>query len=535
MLKDKVQQNSPGSKEIGFILPDRYNASAILFDNLKSGRGNRIALYSSGKKLTYSELCMHSCRIGNALLSQGLNRGDRVMMFLNDTPDYAAAVFGTLRAGLVPMMINTLSSKELVQFYLEDSGAKAALINEEYGNLFKTESLSGTRLKKLIVVDGDPPPGLGTVGISGPDWFKDFPGLMVEADTHRNDMAFWMYSSGSTGRPKGIIHLQHDLAYTAASYGRNLLGLCEEDICFSVSKIFFAYGFGNSLTFPFSVGAASALLEQWPTPSAIFDAVYEYRPTLFFALPTVYTALINYEGTRDTDFSSVRRFISAAEVLSGDVFKAWKERFGKEIIEGLGSTEVLHIYLSNTLTEKKPGSAGKRVPGYELKLTDHEGKPAGVGCEGVLWVRGDSNAPCYWNRPEKTAETMREGWIWTGDRFVMDEDGFYFFVGRADDLIKVSGQWVYPMEVELCLNEHPKVKQCAVLGEKLPDGRMTLSAYIEVNKGVALDEFITGQLQNYVKKTLLPYKYPRKVVYLEELPKTGTGKIDRQALSRVSS
>ena len=245
MLKDKVQQNSPGSREIGFILPDRYNASAILFDNLKSGRGNRIALYSSGKKLTYSELCMHSCRIGNALLSQGLKRGDRVMMFLNDTPDYAAAVFGTLRAGLVPMMINTLSSKELVQFYLEDSGAKAALINKEYGHLFNTESLSGTKLKKLIAVDGDPPPGLGTVGISGPDWFKDFPGLMVEADTHRNDMAFWMYSSGSTGRPKGIIHLQHDLTYTAASYGRNLLGLCEEDICFSVPKIFFAYGFGN--------------------------------------------------------------------------------------------------------------------------------------------------------------------------------------------------------------------------------------------------------------------------------------------------
>src|SRR6185369_17285740 len=272
-------------------------------------------------------------------------------------------------------------------------------------------------------------------------WLKAFPTELAEADTHRNEMAFWMYSSGSTGRPKGIVHLQHDMAYSEAAFARNVLKLRPADICFSVPKIFFAYGFGNSITFPFSAGATTLLLPGQPKPAAIFAAIERYRPTVFFGLPTLYTALTNAEGATAADFSSLRMALSAAEVLSADVFNGWKKLTGLEIIEGLGSTEALHIYLSNRSDHKKLGAAGQRVPGYEIALRDKDGRDVADNEEGIMWVRGDSNTPLYWNRPDKSAETIRaEGWIYTGDRFVRDADGFHFFRGRADDLIKISGQ-----------------------------------------------------------------------------------------------
>jgi len=315
------------------------------------------------------------------------------------------------------------------------------------------------------------------------EWLQGFRSELDAADTHRNEMAFWMYSSGSTGRPKGIVHLQHDMAYSELAFARNVLKLKPGDICFSVPKIFFAYGFGNSITFPFSVGAATLLLPGQPKPAAIFAAIGQYRPTVFFGLPTLYITLTKAEGADAADFSSLRMAVSAAEVLSADVFNGWKQLTGLEIIEGLGSTEVLHVYLSNRAEQKKLGAAGLRVPGYEIMLRDSDGREVGDNEEGILWVRGDSATPLYWNRPDKTAETFREdGWIYTGDRFVRDSDGFHFFRGRADDLIKISGQWVYPLEVELCLADHPDVRECAVYGAELPDRRMTLRAVVVMNK-----------------------------------------------------
>jgi len=344
-------------------------------------------------------------------------------------------------------------------------------------------------------------------------------------------MAFWMYSSGSTGRPKGIVHLQHDMAYTADSFGRHILGITENDICFSVPKIFFAYGFGNSVTFPFSVGASTILLAGRPEPGAVLEMIERFKPTLFFGLPTLYNAMLHHPRIETADMSSVRLCLSAAEVLSQDIFNDWRRRFGLDIVEGLGSTEVLHIYLSNTSEQKKTGTAGKRVPGYEIRLTTPEGEPVAQGEEGVMWVRGHSNAPCYWNRPDKTEQTMREqGWIWTGDRLVEDADGFFTFVGRVDDLIKVSGQWIYPVEIELCLTDHPAVRECAVLGLELPDRRMTTKAFVILRDGHAASEMLTRELQDHVKSKLLPYKYPRLIEYWSDLPKTGTGKIDRQKL-----
>ena len=389
-------------------------------------------------------------------------------------------------------------------------------------------------MRTLIVVNGGAGDHAVPDALAAEQWLHRFPGDLVQADTHRNEMAFWMYSSGSTGRPKGIVHLQHDMAYSEAAFARNVLKLKPDDICFSVPKIFFAYGFGNSITFPFSAGAATLLLPGQPKPAAIFEAIERFRPTVFFGLPTLYTSLTKAEGAAGCDFSSLRMALSAAEVLSAEVFNGWKKLTGIEIVEGLGSTEALHIYLSNRPDNKKLGAAGLRVPGYEVALKDSDGREVGDNEEGILWVRGDSNTPLYWNRPDKTAETIREeGWIYTGDRFVRDHDGFHFFRGRADDLIKISGQWVYPLEVELCLAEHPDVRECAVFAVELPDRRMTLKAVVVMNSGGFDSVDATKMLQDYVKATLLPYKYPREIKFLDELPKTGTGKIDRQALLKV--
>jgi acetyl-CoA synthetase len=533
-IADAVPRDCAGAREIGFNMPERYNASRVLFDNLAKGFGGRLALTGPAGRRTYAELCAEACRWGNGLASLGLKRGDRVLLFLDDTPAYPAAFFGAVRAGFVPLLINTLTPPDLLQFYLADSGASVAVVEAEFCSRFDAEACKDTQLRTLIVVNGAVGNHAAPQAIAADAWLAGFPSELAEADTHRDEMAFWMYSSGSTGRPKGIVHLQHDMAYSDEAFAKRVLQLTPGDICFSVPKIFFAYGFGNSITFPFSAGAATLLLPGQPKPASIFEAIGRFKPTVFFGLPTLYTSLTKAEGAASADFSSLRMSVSAAEVLSSEVFNGWKELTGIEIVEGLGSTEVLHIYLCNRPDNKKPGAAGLRVPGYEILLRDKDGREVGDNVEGILWVRGDSATPLYWNRPDKSAETIREeGWIYTGDRFVRDAEGFHFFRGRADDLIKISGQWVYPLEVELCLAEHPEVRECAVYAAELPDRRMTLKAVVVMNKGGFDESDAVKRLQDYVKGKLLPYKYPRKITFTGELPKTGTGKIDRQAVMRM--
>jgi benzoate-CoA ligase family protein len=533
-IADAVPPDCAGASEIGFAIPQTYNASRILFDNLGKGRGDRLALTGPLGQRSYRELCAEACRWGHGFASLSLARGDRILMFLDDTPAYPAAFFGAVRAGFVPLLINTLTPPDLLQFYLADSGAVVAVADAEFAARFNAEACKDTALHTLIIVNGTAGDNASPETIYADQWLPDFPADLVEADTHRNEMAFWMYSSGSTGRPKGIVHLQHDMAYSDAAFAQNVLKLSPGDICFSVPKMFFAYGFGNSITFPFSAGAATLLLPGQPKPAAIFEAIERFRPSVFFGLPTLYTSLTKAKGADAADFSSLRMAVSAAEVLSAEVFNGWKRLTGLEIVEGLGSTEVLHIYLCNRPDRKKLGAAGLRVPGYEIALRDSDGHEVGDGEEGILWVRGDSATPLYWNRPDKTAESIRdEGWIYTGDRFVRDADGFYFFRGRADDLIKISGQWVYPLEVELCLAEHPDLRECAVFAAELPDRRMTLKAVVVMNAREFDKADATRMLQDFVKAKLLPYKYPREIKFVEELPKTGTGKIDRQAVMRI--
>lgn len=530
-IADGVPRDSPSAREIGFSVPERYNASAILFDNLHRGRGDHPAVIGPAGSRSYDELCADAARFGHALRSLGLRRGDRVLLFLDDTPAYPAAFFGAIRAGFVPILVNTATPPDLLNFYLGDAGARVAVANAEFADRFSEAACAGTALERLILTNGPVSARLGIEAVAAGELTAGSPDRLEAADTGRDDMAFWQYSSGSTGRPKGIVHLQHDMAYTAVSYARHVLQIRPDDICYSVPKIFFAYGLGNSITFPFSVGATSVLTPGQPRPEPIFDAIGTYRPTLFFGLPTLYTALTKAAEAARADLSSLRLCMSAAEVLSSEVAEAWRRLSGLDIVEGLGSTEVLHIYLSNTPERRKAGAAGLRVPGYEVALRDMDGRDVGDEEEGVLWVRGDSNAPTYWNRPDKTAETMREdGWIYTGDRMSRDGEGFFSFRGRADDLIKVSGQWVYPLEVELCLADHPAVHECAVLAVELADRRMTLEAFVVPNEPPSDAAALTSALQDHIKATLLPYKYPRRVHYLRELPKTGTGKIDRQAL-----
>ena len=533
-LRDGVPRTSPGAREIGFSVPERYNASAILFDNLIARRGDRCAVTGPAGQRTYAELAADAARFAAGLQALGLQRGDRILLFLDDTPAYPAALFGAIRSGLVPLLINTLTPPDLLQFYLADASAAVAIADAAFVDRFNAAACDGTRLQTLVAVNGDAAAPGPVATRAAAEWFSGPPAQVAPADTHRDDMAFWMYSSGSTGRPKGIVHLQHDMAYTHASYARHFLRLTERDVCFSVPKIFFAYGLGNSITFPFSVGASSILLPGQPKPAAIFETIARYRPSVFFGLPTLYTALTKAPEAKGADLTSLRLAVSAAEVLSAEVFNAWKAISGLEIMEGLGSTEVLHIYLSNTPDTKKLGAAGKRVAGYEVVLRDSDGRGVADGEEGILWVRGDSNSPGNWNRPDKTPETMRDGgWIHTGDRFVRDADGFHFFRGRADDLVKVAGQWVYPLEVELCLADHPAVRECAVLAVTEDNMLTTLKAFVVLNDKGTAGEVTTRTLQDYVKGRLLPYKYPRLVAYLDDLPKTGTGKIDRQALLKL--
>jgi benzoate-CoA ligase family protein len=533
VIRDPVPRNAAGALEIGFSVPEQYNCSEILWQNLEAGRADKVAVVCEGRRITYGGLCEMAARVGNGLKAFGLERGERVLCVLKDAPEYAGSVFGAIRAGFVPVLVNTLSPAELVAYFAADSGARVAIVSNEHMSLLGHADMAQARLEHVIVVGGENAEQAGNVRLHPFDaWAARQDARLAACDTHRDEMAFWMYSSGSTGRPKGVVHVQHDAPYTYESYGRRVLRLREDDVVLSPPKIFFAYGFGNSLTFPFSVGATTVLHPGRPEPEAVLGAIERHRPTVLFGLPTLYNALVLHPAFRERDLSSLRLCLSAAEVLSADVFREWEARTGLRIVEGLGSTEVLHIYLSNRIEKQVLGASGARVPGYELKLTDTDGNPVPRGETGILWVRGDSQAPCYWNRPEKTAETMRESWIWTGDRFREDEEGFFHFEGRADDMVKVSGQWVHPMEVERCLATHPAVHECVVMAVEDEKRLVSLKAWVVLKPGHGSDAATTRSLQDFVKSQLLPYKYPRAIEYLSELPKTGTNKVDRQALRK---
>jgi benzoate-CoA ligase family protein len=342
-------------------------------------------------------------------------------------------------------------------------------------------------------------------------------------------MAFWLYSSGSTGKPKAVVHLQHDIPYTCTTYAEQVLGITERDVTFSTTGLFHAYGFGNNLTFPYWVGASTVLHAGRHTPATVLETIEKRRPTLFFSAPTLYNAILNFEGSRQRDLSSIRHCVAAAEALPAEVWRRWKEAFDLTILDGVGSTEMLHIYCSNRLEEVRPGSSGKPVPGYELKILDPEGQPVPAGEAGDLYVKGDSALALYWAQHEKSKHSILGDWFFTGDRYRVDEDGFYWYEGRSDDMMKVSGLWVSPIEIESVLLEHPAVAESAVVGISM-DGFMRIKAFVITKGEAAKDDALVAELQEHVKSRLQRFQYPHMVEFVDELPKTVTGKIQRYKL-----
>ncbi len=507
-------------------LPENYNACTLIDANLAGGRGEKTAIHFNDERITYSELHSRVCSMGRALQELGVARENRALLILNDTPAFPVVFFGAMRIGAVPVPVNPLYKASDYRFFIEDSYAR--LVITEASCLEKlAQALDGySEAIRIVVTDTAAP---NTYSLE--ELLASHAGELPPANTHRDDMAFWLYSSGSTGKPKGVVHLHQDIPATCETYARHVLRLTENDIVFG-RVLFHAYGLGNALTFPFSAGASSVLRQGRLSPGAILDTIAKHRPTVLCLVPTLYNAILNDEAYADPDLSSLRLCISAAEPLAPDTWRRWKERFGLAILDGIGSTEMLHIFCSNTPNACKPGSSGKPVPGYELQILDDDGQPVAGGETGSLFVKGASAAPFYWRQVEKSRLTMRGEWMATGDRYRMDDEGFFWYEGRADDMLKVGGEWVSPIEIENALAEHAAVSEAAVVGVTV-EGVMRIRAVIVLAPQQTSTPMLAAELQEWCKTRLQRYQYPHIVDFVDELPKTATGKIQRFKLRDV--
>ncbi|WP_143529222.1 benzoate-CoA ligase family protein [Rubrobacter xylanophilus] len=502
-------------------IPEWYNASLLVDRNLEAGRAEKVAIRCGEEEVTYGELARRINRFGHALRELGVRPEDRVLLVLNDTPSFPVAFFGAMRMGAVPIPVNTLLRSDEYRFFVENSRSRVVVVDEMLHEKVR-EGLEGYEEPVEVIVANGGVEGRRTLE----ELLEGGEDELAPAKTHRDDPAFWLYSSGSTGRPKGAVHLHHDIIYTCETYAKNVLGITESDITFSASKLFHAYGLGNNISFPYWAGASTVLYPGKPVPQAILETIERYRPTLFFSVPTLYNAILNHPGAEERDLSSIRLCVSAAEALPSSIWRRWKETFGSVILDGIGSTEMLHIFISNTPERVKPGSSGIPVPGYEAKLLDENERPVERGKPGFLYVKGDSAAAYYWRNHEKTKKTMQGEWLAAGDWYRQDEDGFFWYEGRADDMIKVSGLWVSPVEVENTLGEHPAVMEAAAVG--VPVGGLTrIKAYVVLREGHEPSEALVADLQGWCKERLKRYQYPHLVEFVEELPKTVTGKIQR--------
>ena len=494
---------------------ERYNASTLLDLVLDRGLGEKDAIDWAGGTVTYAALHRLVCQAMRTFAEHGLRREDRVLLVLDDSPTYVACFLGAIRMGAVPVPVNPLlQHSEDYDHYFGDSLARLAVVDDVTSEkVSAAASRAEGRPEVLRSADFD-----AADGSAAPP-----------ASTRRDDMAFWLYSSGSTGKPKAVVHLQHDIAYTCETYAAQVLGIGVDDRTFSTTKLFHAYGLGNNLTFPLWAGATSILFNGRPAPAAVLQTITEKRPTLFFSAPTLYNALLNFPDFGACDFSSVRHCVSAAESLPAEVWRRWKERTGLVILDGIGSTEMLHIYCSNRLDDVQPGSSGKPVPGYELKLLDDAGRPVEQGSAGDLYVRGDSALALYWAQHEKSKRSIQGDWFFSGDRYRQDDQGNYWYEGRSDDMIKISGLWVSPMEIEAALIEHPSVAESAVVGFEGEGGLTRIRAFVIVKGGGAGDALVV-ELQEHCKSRLQRFQFPHEIVFVEDLPKTITGKIQRYKL-----
>jgi benzoate-CoA ligase family protein len=510
-------------------VPERFNAAAFFLDrHLREGRGGRMAFRYLGRSVTYQEIGLRANRLGNALRLRGIDIEHRVLLALPDCPEFAEAFWGAMKIGAVPVPVNDTLEPAEYAFILNDSRARAVIASDAAapGILAARESC---RWLSAVVVVGRTRRG----ALAYERLLERASPELDPVDTSRDDAAFWGYTSGATGKPKAAVHLHHDLVHAAELVGQGVFAIGPDDLIFSVSKLHFTFGLGNSLCFPARVSAASILMPEHPEPSRIFEVIHAERPTLLFTVPTVYARLLQSEGAeRRYDLSSLRLCVSSGEALPAALFHAWKSRFGHELLDVVGSTEALHDFIANRPGRARPGASGQIVPGFEARLVDDDGCLVPTGTVGHLLIKGDSTAPCYWNRHELTKTTMLGEWLRTGDMFHEDADGYFHFCGRSDDMFKVSGMWVAPAEVEACLLEHPAVLEAAVVNGEDPDGLARPRAVCVLKSGAVASEDLAAELRGFVKERLAGYKAPRWIEFVADLPRTTTGKIQRFRLRR---
>ena len=518
------------------VIPDQFNAATAFLDRqLTEGKGAKAAIFYEGTSYTYAQIAELSNRVGNGLLDLGIEMEQRVAILLLDSPQFAAAFFGAIKIGAVAVPMNTMLRPKDYVYMLNDSRARVLFIHTAIWQQIEPILSELKYLRHLIVVET---PSTSSASVSAnattptlhdfEQWVNRASSSLETAQTSKDDSAFWLYSSGSTGFPKGCVHLQHDMTYCTEYYAKSVLGITENDITFSAAKLFFAYGLGNNLYFPFGVGASAVHFPGRPLPEDMFKVVEQYRPTIFFGVPTLYAGMLALPNAgKRFDFSSVRVCISAGEALPADILRRFEDTFHVEILDGIGSTEILHIFISNRAGEIKPGSTGKLVPGYEALVADENGVAVAQGDIGNLLIKGESTTAYYWNKHEKTKDVIQGHWIHTGDKYYQDEEGYYWYCGRSDDMLKVGGQWVSPVEVENALIAHPAVLETAVVGEFDADELVKPKAYVVLREGQEPSEALAEELKAFVKQRLAPFKYPRWIEFLPELPKTATGKIQR--------
>lgn len=508
--------------------PARFNFAQHLIE-LNTGRGAKAAYIDDHESLSYRDLADRVRRMAAALLKAGLKREDRVLLLMHDNNDWPVSFLGALYAGIVPVAVNTLLTADDYAFMLQNSRAQAALVSGALLSLLNAAMDKGGHEVRTVFVS-QPGTDVPASATAIRDALAKNEPLPSPAATSADDPGFWLYSSGSTGKPKGTVHTHANPYWTAELYGKPVLGLTEKDVCFSAAKLFFAYGLGNSLSFPLSVGATVVLMAERPTPDATFKRWKERTPTVFFGAPTGFAGMLAHPALPTKSQVALRMCSSAGEALPADIGKRFHAHFGCDIIDGIGSTEMLHIFLSNRPDDVRYGTTGKPVPGYELELRGEDGRPVGDGEIGDLFIKGPSAALMYWGNREKTRDTFQGAWTKSGDKYVRDAQGYYTYSGRSDDMLKVSGIYVSPFEVEATLMQHPAVLECAVIGHEDSEGLTKTKAYVVLKAGQQADEVT---LKAFVKDRLAPYKYPRFIEFVDELPKTATGKIQRFKLREI--
>jgi benzoate-CoA ligase len=512
---------------VPILLPDEFNAAEYFIDrHMAEGRGSRVAIECEERRVTYLELFEQVNRVGNALRKLDVRIEERVFLLLFDTPEFAASFFGAIKIGAVPVPVNTLLKAADYEYLLNDSRARVAIVSEGLLPLIKAiprEHLKS--LETILVVGNETWPGT----LRFDDALAGSASTLVAAATSKDDAAFWLYSSGSTGRPKACVHLQHDMVVSSDAYAKGVLNIAGTDRCFSVAKLFFAYGLGNALYFPLSVGATSILLPGPPRPATVFEVIERYRPTLFYSVPSNYAKLLAHvrEGGGEFDLSSVRWAVSAGEALPAVIFHRFQERFAVQILDAIGSTEALHMVIANRPGHVRPGSSGQVIPGFEARIVDEQNQPVPRGEIGNLLVKGDSVCAAYWNQHEKTKDTIEGHWIRTGDKYYQDAEDYFWYAGRSDDMLKISGVWVSPVEIERVLLEHTSVQETAVVARLDEQQIPHTVACVVLREGFEPTAVLANDLQAFVASRLANFKRPHQIEFHTELPKTATGKVQR--------